>query len=115
MKCTVTSLLYQPFVPGVPAVIAAEIVGMVLSIFTATVLLAALTFPALSVTVRAVDVPEAVRTWSAGQDTMPDVPSVQVKCMLTSALYQPAAVGEVVAAAVIVGGVLSILTVTVLL
>jgi hypothetical protein len=49
-------LLYHPALPGVPDKNAAEIVGGVLSILTVMVLLAALTFPALSVVVRALDV-----------------------------------------------------------
>src|SRR3954454_2805477 len=40
---------------------------------------------------------------------MPESPSVQVKCTVTSVLYQPLPLGEVVAAATIVGAVLSIL------
>jgi hypothetical protein len=46
---------------------------------------------------------------------MPETPSVQVKCTVTLVLYQPAAVGEVVAAATSVGSVLSILNVSTLL
>src|SRR4029077_19022848 len=101
-------------------VAAAVIVGFVLSIFTVTTLLALLTFPAASVTVWEVDataLPSALSVSSGGQAPagIPDNPSVQVKCTVTSSLYQPAAFGELVAAAVIVGGGLCIFTVTTLL
>jgi hypothetical protein len=114
LKLTVTFVLFQPLAFGAGKALALAD-GAILSIRTVTTLLAALTFPALSEVVCAVDEPEAVRSWSAGQDTMPEPPSVQVKCTVTLALYQPAAVGEVVAAATIVGAVLSILYVSTLL
>lgn len=90
----------------------AAIVGLTLSICTVTVLLGGLWLPAASVTVWAVELPDAVSVWSAGQATsgMPDPPgSVQVNRTVTSLLYQPLALGLVVAAAVIDGAALSIL------
>src|SRR4029077_8844882 len=96
-------------------VAAAVIVGFVLSIFTVTTLLALLTFPAASVTVWEVDataLPSALSVSSGGQAPagIPDNPSVQVKCTVTSSLYQPAAFGELVRAAVNLGGRLAVLT-----
>jgi hypothetical protein len=54
VKCTVTLLLYH-VAAGSGEVIAAEIVGAVLSILNVSTLLAALTFPALSTAVSAGD------------------------------------------------------------
>ena len=92
--------------------------GAVLSILTVTTLLATLALPARSVTacaVEAIAAPSLLNTWSAGQLTTPDRGSVQVKRIVTLPLYQPLALGALVAAALIVGAVLSILTVTTLL
>src|SRR5437867_2328921 len=46
---------------------------------------------------------------SAAQLWIPESVSAQLKCTVTSPLYQPAALGEVVAAPLIVGAVLSML------
>src|SRR2546428_13847290 len=46
---------------------------------------------------------------SAAQLWIPESVSAQLKCTVTSLLYQPAALGEVVAAPLIVGAVLSML------
>ena len=95
-------------------------VGAVLSILTVTTLLGALVLPAASVTVCAVEetaVPSALKIWSAGQAPtgIPEpFPSSHVKWTVTLVLYQPAAFGDVVTTATIVGGVESdpIVTVT---
>jgi hypothetical protein len=55
--------------------------------------------------------PSVLNTWSAGQDATPDGVSLQVKWTVTLALYQPLPLGCVAAAAVMLGGVLSTLTV----
>ena len=96
----------------------ATMVGTVLSILTVTTLLAALLLPAWSVTVCAVELtalPSLFNSWSAGQFAAPERASVQVKRTATLLVYQPAALGAVVTAALMVGAVLSILTVTTLL
>src|SRR5688572_6677761 len=94
--------------------------GSVLSMLTVTTLLGSLRFPALSDTFCAVEetsVPSAVSVSSSGQSPsmIPDRVSAQVKCTVTSSLYQPLPFGDKVAAAEIVGWVLSMLTVTTLL
>src|SRR2546422_2084212 len=95
------------------------IVGFVLSTCTLNVLLASLTFPALSVAVCAVEeteAPSVLSTWSAGQLATPLVASAQVKCTVTSVVYQPfAPTVPALTAATAVGFVLSIFTVTTLL
>ena len=116
VKCTVTLPVYQPAVLG--AVVAAALrIGVVWSIWTVTLLLGALTLPAASVTVCAVDEPLALSTWSAGHAPagMPEPLSAQVKWTVTLPVYQPDALGAVVAAALMVGAVWSIWTVTLLL
>src|SRR3712207_5514855 len=55
--------------------------------------------------------PSLASVASAGQVVMPDRASAQVKWMVTLPLYQPFALGGVVAAPSIVGAVLSILTI----
>jgi hypothetical protein len=110
----VTSFLYQPAAFG-SVVAAAEIVGRVVSIWTVTRLLAALTFPALSVIVGVVDEPDVLKVWLAGQvAARPEPPrSAQVKLTVTGVvLFQPAGVGAGDAAATMVGAILSICTVT---
>jgi hypothetical protein len=61
LKLTTTFVLFQPFAFGA-GVALADADGATLSICTVTTLLAALTFPALSVAVCAVDGPEAVKS-----------------------------------------------------
>ena len=85
-----------------------------LTIFTVTTLLGALTFPAASVTVWAVEeiaVPTPLRIWSGGHAPggIPEPPSLQVKWTTTLPEYQPLTFGAVVAAALIVGAVWSTL------
>src|SRR6188474_1949997 len=94
--------------------------GAVLSMLTVTTLLGSLTLPALSDTVCAVDetpVPSSLSVSSPGQSpvAMPDRLSAQVKYTVTSSSYQPLPFGDRVAAAEMVGWVLSMLTVTTLL
>jgi hypothetical protein len=88
----VTSEVYQPLAPGVPAETDNIAVGPVLSIFTVMTLLGSLTLLALSVAVCAVDeteAPSALSTWSAGHEgAMPDKLSVQVNCTVTFEVYQ---------------------------
>lgn len=57
--------------------------------------------------------PSVLNTWSAGQAPagMPESVSLQVKWTVTLPLYQPLLLGCVVAAAVMLGAVLSTLTV----
>ncbi len=94
--------------------------GAVVSILTLTTLLGALTFPATSLVVCAVELtaaPSALRTWLVGQAPLgiPLSPSAQLNCTVTGALYQPAPLGAVVATALMVGAVRSIAAVTTLL
>src|SRR5438445_3896276 len=66
--------------------------------------------PALSVAVPLDDWPlPSASVASAAQLWIPESVSAQLKCTVTSLLYQPAALGEVVAAPLIVGAVLSML------
>src|SRR5688572_12883177 len=78
--------------------------------------LGSLIFPAASIAVVTVDVtcdPSALNISSAGHPSaaIPESASAQVNRTRTSALYHPAPLGAVVAAAVIVGFVLSTRTV----
>src|SRR5262245_40144191 len=89
--------------------------GAVLSMLTVTTLLGSLRLPALSDTVREVDAtaaPSALSVSSAGQSpgSTPDRLSAQVKSTVTSSLYQPLPFGNGVAAAEMVGLVLSTFT-----
>src|SRR5262245_8573137 len=70
--------------------------------------------PALSTAVPVTDwlAPSVLSVWSAVTLAMPEVASLAVKCTVTALLYQPAALGDVVAAPLIVGGVASRLIVT---
>src|SRR3954470_19939068 len=91
-------------------------VGAVLSSLTVTWLLGRLLLPAASFTVRRLActlTPSVLSVSSCGQVPagIPEPPSAHVKWTTTLAMYQPAAFGPVVAAAVIVGMVLSIRTV----
>ena len=74
-------------------------------------------FPALSVAVPLTDwlAPSPLRVTSTGHEAMPDKPdwSAQVKCTVIGPRYQPLPFGTVVAAPVIVGGVVSTRTCTV--
>ena len=102
-------------VPFGEVVAAAEMVGGVLSMLTVTTLLGSLTLPALSDTVCAVEetaVPSSLSDSFPGQSpsTIPDRPSAQVKCTVTSFLYQPWPLGDEVAAAEMDGLVWSTLT-----
>src|SRR5438094_6025471 len=85
------------------------IVAAVLSmLIPETVVLALL--PALSVAVPLDYLPtRPASVLSAAQLWIPESVSAQLKCTVTSLLYQPAALGEVVAAPLIVGAVLSML------
>lgn len=117
VKRTVALLLYQPFDPFGPVVTAAEIVGMVLSIRTKKESLPLLWFPARSVALCEKTIPELLKDWLTGQAATPEPPalSAQVKLTVTGVvLFQPA-VGTGFTAAMIVGAVLSILTVITLL
>src|SRR5437762_8567659 len=89
--------------------VAPLIVGAVLSILIpATVVLALL--PASSVSAPPLhDALPIASVASAAQLWIPESVSAQLKCTVTSLLYQPAALGEVVAAPLIVGAVLSML------
>src|SRR5687767_6717378 len=74
--------------------------------------------PAWSVVVCEVELtlaPWPARIWSAGQLATPESASLQVNLTITSPLYQPAAFGLLVAAALMVGAVRSMATVTTLL
>ena len=84
------------------------IAGLMVSIMTVTTLLGALVLPAESVTVSATEdtaEPSVLKIWSAGHAPLGMVEPVseQVKWTITLLLYQPFALGEVVAAALIVG------------
>ena len=76
-------------------------------------LLGALVLPALSLVVCALELtlaPSALRAWSAGQLATPESVSSQLNCTVSGLLYQPFAFGLPIAAALIVGAVLSTLT-----
>src|SRR5688572_22380694 len=93
-------------------------VGTVRSIWTVTRLLGALVLSATSLAVWAVELtalPSPLRVWSGGQLATPESASAEVNCTVTGALWQPAALGAVVAAALMLGAVRSIAAVTTLL
>src|SRR5207249_54953 len=108
-KLAVTSLLFQPLALAAGLRLPL-IAGPVLSmLIPETVALALL--PALSVAVPVTLwlAPSALSVTSGGQLAIPESASAQVKCTVTEPpSYQPAALGEVVAAPLIVGAVLSI-------
>ena len=85
-----------------------SITGSVLSRFTVTVVVAV--FPALSTAVPVISWPaaSAETTIGDGQTAIPDSVSLHAKLMVTSALFQPAALGSGVMVAMMVGAVLSI-------
>ena len=108
----VTSVLYQPFAFGLVVGAALRFGAVLSTLMPLTEVLALL--PALSVAV-----PSTV--WSAPSArccgpvtvSMPDRPSVPSKETVTSSLYQPAALAARSGAPVMVGAVLSMLTVAV--
>src|SRR5438093_7849785 len=109
VKFTVTEPpSYQPAALG-EGVATPLIVGAVLSmLIPETVALALL--PALSVAVPLADWPlPSASVASAAQLWTPESASAQLKCTVTWLLSQPAAVGEVVAAPLIVGAGVSML------
>jgi hypothetical protein len=103
--------LFQPFV-FVAGDEAAVTAGAVLSIFSVTVAVAVL--PALSVTdAETISLaPSAVTVWVGGQEATPEPESKQEKFTVTLVLFQPLAFGVGDVAAITVGGVLSMLTIT---
>ena len=111
VKFTVTFELFHPLALGAGDA-TAVIVGGVLSIFTDTV--AEDVLPALSVTDPVTGVmPSVVTVTAAGQvPARPESASEQVKVTVTLELFQPLALAAGDCAAVMTGGVLSRLTVT---
>src|SRR5207245_4921728 len=110
MKCAVTSLLYQPAALG-EGVAAPLIVGAVLSmLIPETVVLALL--PALSSAVPLADwaAPSALRVIGLVQLAIPERTSEQRKLAVTSLLFQPLALAAGLRLPLIVGAVLSMLT-----
>jgi hypothetical protein len=111
VKETVTSELLQPaaFAAGVAD---AEIVGLLLSIFTVAEAVAEL--PALSVAVRGIicPAPSAETTTGEGQTEVPLNESLQLNETITSELFHPAAVGDGLIEALMLGIVLSMFSVT---
>jgi hypothetical protein len=80
---------------------------------TVTILDGALVLPARSLTLWAVELmlaPSLARVCPAGQLATPESVSAQLKATVTAPLYQPLAFGLLVAAALIVGAVVSMLT-----
>jgi hypothetical protein len=109
-KVAVTLVLFQPaaFVAGLSV---GAIVGDVLSRLTVADTVAA--FPAMSVATPATGwpAPSVETTDGAAQEPTPERGSEQTKVAVTSTLFQPAAFADGLRAGVIVGGVLSRLTV----
>ena len=114
VKLAVTLLLFQtaPLGAGESAVV---IAGGVLSILRLRDVPAV--FPALSVAVPEIlcFAPSVLTVVAAGQAATPDRPSEQVNATVTLLLFQPAALAAGVAVELMVGAVLSILTVSVAL
>src|SRR5207247_1534292 len=112
-KLTSTSALYQPSALAARSA-AALMVGGVLSMLTVAGSLAEL--PALSSAVPATDcsAPSVVTDFGLVQEATPETPSAHVNVMVTSVLFQPTVLAAGDWLCVIVGGVLSILTWTVL-
>ena len=114
VNVTVTSLLCQPAIFAAGETLAV-MVGAVLSIFSVWVVTPL--NPALSSTVPSIvwPAPSAVTfTWFA-QVATPEPTSKQLKLTVTSVLFQPAVFGLGIAVDVMVGGLVSILIVTVVL
>lgn len=107
----VTSLLFQPFALGGGEAVAL-MTGGVVSMLSFTAVDAWL--PALSVAVPVITwFAPCVVTWTgAGHVAIPERESEQVKLTATGVLFHPAAFAWGEATAAIVGGVLSIFTVT---
>src|SRR5437763_227480 len=112
VKPTVTLALYQPLALAGRSG-AAEMVGGVLSMLTVAGSVAVL--PALSVAVPVTgwSVPWVVTVWAAVHPAMPDRASAQVKVTLTSVLFQPWVLAAGAWVWLMVGAVMSILTVMV--
>jgi len=111
LNVTTTAALSQPFAFGAGARLP-DRVGGLLSRLTLTDAVAV--FPALSRAVPEITwfAPSVVTWTGAGQTSTPLPPSTQENVTVISVLFQPAASGTGVAVAVILGGVLSLLTVT---
>jgi len=109
-KLTVTLELFHPKLLASGLSVAA-IVGGVLSMLT--LVLGTAVFPALSVAVpgRPWFAPSVLTNAVAGHEATPDKLSAQLNDAVTLVLFQPAAFGNGESAVVIVGGVLSMLTV----
>jgi hypothetical protein len=114
MKPTVTLESFQPAAFGEGEALA-MIMGAVSEILSVTC--ADAEFPAASVAVPLMIwlAPGVITTCGAGHVAIPERVSAQVKVTVTAELFQPAEFGAGEATAVIVGGVLSMLTVTVAL
>src|SRR5947209_4941412 len=114
VKLAVTLLLFQLAALGAGESVVVT-AGGVLSILRLRELLAV--FPALSVAVPEIVcfAPSVLTVVAAGQVATPDRLSEQVKDTVTLLLFQPAAFAAGLAVALIVGAVLSILTVSVAL
>src|SRR6266581_8929254 len=110
VKLTVTSVLFQPlaFASGERV---AVMMGPDLSMWTVTLVDA--WFPARSTAVpETVCVPSAITVTGSGQVATCERLSAHENVTVTSLLFQPLALGGGTAVAAIVGGVLSMLTVT---
>src|SRR6185295_8302902 len=106
-KVTVAFWPTHPAAFGGGATVAA-IVGAVLSMLSVTLAVAVL--PALSVAVpdTICPWPSVLTTRDGGHDAMPDPESLHVKATCTSVRFQPAPLGTGDAAAVMVGGTVSV-------
>src|SRR5947209_6249944 len=114
LRRSVTSLVYQPFVPSVPPATDAIVVGAVRSILMLeTVALALL--PALSVAVPVTDQFAPSDDNVSGSLTLarPESASLAANITVTGALYQPSASADRSGAPAMVGDIWSILTVSV--